>query len=258
MANNFKDFVVAAMQEAGMSDDAVVAALDKIAGNDKLGTKLNGILKTAIEDYNAQVGRVQTLTQRNDYLEKDWYPKADASYKQLQTEYQKVLGELQQAQATGVAPNFDPTQYMTKADWEKGVQSIGQRLGSVVKDVSRLASRHVVRFKEELDTEALDQLAVKMAQERGLPPGSVPIVDVYEKFIEPRNKAQEEESRKNWEKETRAQIERDLRSQNNLPTNPVPVEQSQMFRPTPADSIPKDLDMELLSTWNSAPGSGTH
>jgi len=130
-------------------------------------------------------------------------------------------------------------------------------LGSVVKDVSRLASRHAVNYKEELDTEALDQLAVKMAQERGLPAGSVPIVDVYEKFIEPRKKAQEEEGRKNWEKETRAQIERDLRSQNNLPANPVPVEQSQMFRPTPTDQIPKDMDMELLNTWNGA-GSGTH
>lgn len=257
MANNFKDFLVAEMKEAGMNDDQVIAALDKIAANDKIGTKLNGILKTATEDYNAQVGRVQTLTQRNEYLEKDWYPKADASYKQLQSEYQKVLGELQQAQATGVAPNFDPTQYMTKADWEKGVQSIGQRLGSVVKDVSRLASRHAVNYKEELDTEALDQLAVKMAQERGLPPGGVPIVDVYEKFIEPRKKAAEEEGRKNWEKETRAQLERDIRSQNNLPVAAAPVEQSQMFRPTPSEQIPKDMDMELLNAWNGA-GSGTH
>src|SRR5690348_7681408 len=162
MANNFKDFLVAEMKEAGMNDDQVIAALDKIAANDKIGSKLNNILKTATEDYNAQVGRVQTLTQRNEYLEKDWYPKADASYKQLQTEYQKVIGELERARATGVAPDFDPTQYMTKADWEKGVQSIGQRLGSVVKDVSRLASRHAVNYKEELDTEALDQLAVKM------------------------------------------------------------------------------------------------
>lgn len=252
MANNFKDYVVAAMQEAGMNDDQVVAALDKIAGNDKLGSKLNGILKTATEDYNAQVGRVNTLQQRNEYLEKDWYPKADASYKQLQTEYNKVLGELQKAQATGLPPEFDPTQYLTKADMERTVQSIGQRLGSVVKDVSRLASRHAVLYKEELDTEALDQLAVKMAQDRGLPAGSVPITDVYEKFIEPRKKAAEEEARKNWEKETRAQIERDLRSQNNLPANPAPVEQSQMFRPTPAKDIPADVDAELMAAWNGA------
>lgn len=258
MANNFKDFVVAAMQEAGMSDDAVVAALDKIASNDKLGTKLNGILKTATEDYNAQVGRVQTLTQRNDYLEKDWYPKADASYKQLQTEYQKVLGELQQAQATGVAPNFDPTQYVTKADIEAIRKQMGNNLGNVVKDVGRLASRHAVLYKEELDTDALDELAVKMAQERGLAPGQVPIKDVYEKFIEPRKKAAEEEGRKNWEKEKTAEIERNIRSSMNMPTNPVPQEQSQMFRPTPTESIPKDLDMELLNTWNSAPGNGTH
>ena len=250
MANNFNDFLVAEMKEAGMNDDQVIAAFAKLAANDKISSKLNTILKTATEDYNAQVGRVNTLTQRNEYLEKDWYPKADASYKTLQAEYQKVLGELQQAQASGVPPAFDPTQYMTKADWERNSQQLGQRLGSVVKDVARLSSRHAVNYKEELDTEALDQLAVKMAQERGLPPGSVPIVDVYEKFIEPRKKAQEEEARKNWEKETRAQLERDIRSQNNLPTAPVVQEQSQMFRPTPTDSIPKDMDSELLATWN--------
>jgi hypothetical protein len=257
MANNFKDFVVAAMQEAGMNDDQVIAALDKIAGNDKIGSKLNGILKTATEDYNAQVGRVNTLTQRNEYLEKDWYPKADASYKQLQTEYQKVLGELQQAQATGVAPNFDPTAYMTKADYEKGLQILAQRWGSTLIDAVTIASDHTATFKEKLDMKAIDDLAVRMAQERGLTPGAVPIRDVYEKYIEPRKKAAEEEGRKNWEKETRAQIERDLRSQNNLPTNPVPVEQSQMFSPTPTDKIPKDMDMELLNTWNNA-GNGTH
>lgn len=257
MANNFKDFLEAEMKDAGMSDDQVTAAIAKIAANEKISNKLNGILKTATEDYNAQVGRVNTLTMRNDYLEKDWYPKADASYKTLQAEYQKVLGELQQAQATGVASNFDPTQYMTKADWEKGVQSIGQRLGSVVKDVSRLASRHAVNYKEELDTEALDQLAVKMANERGLAPGAVPITDVYEKFIEPRKQAAEIEARKNWEKEKTAEIERNVRSGMNMPANPVPVEQSQMFRPTPTDKIPQDMDAALLETWNNASG-GTH
>ena len=58
-------------------------------------------------------------------------------------------------------------------------------------------------------------------------------------------------------KPLRAQIERDIRSQNNLPTTPVPQEQSQMFRPTPTDQVPKDMDAELMATWNSAAG-GTH
>lgn len=252
MANNFKDYVIAAMQEAGMNDDQVVAALDKISTNDKIGAKLNGILKTATEDYTAQVGRAQAAQQRNDYLEKDWYPKADIEYKRLQSEYQKVLGELQKAQATGLPPEFDASQYMTKDDWNANVQQLGTRLGSVVKDIGRIASRHAVNYKEELDTQALDELAVKMAKDRGLPAGSIPITDAYEEFIKPRRAAAEEEGRKNWEKETRAQIERDVRSANNLPATPVPQEQSQMFRPTPKDDIPKDLDQDLLAHWNGA------
>jgi len=250
MANNFKDYVVAAMQEAGMNDDQVVAALDRIASNEKLGSKLNGVLKTATEDYNAQVGRVNTLTQRNEYLEKDWYPKADAEYKRLNTEYQKIMGELQRAQSSGLPPEFDPSKYVTKDDVAAMARNMGNNLAGVVKDVGRLASRHAVNYKEELDMTALDELAVKMAQERGMTPGSIPITDVYDKYIEPRKKEQEVQARANWEKETRAQIERDLRSQNNLPANPVPQEQSQMFRPTPADQQPKDMDMDLLAHWN--------
>ena len=256
MANNFKDYVVEAMKEAGMNDDQVVAALDKIVNNDKLGSKLNGILKTATEDYNAQVGRVQTLQQRNDYLEKDWYPKADGEYKRLQAEYNKAMGELQKAQASGLPPEFDPSQYMTKSDWETNVQALGQRLGSVVKDVARVASRHSAVYHEELDTQALDEMAVKMAKDRGMAPGSIPITDAYEEFIKPRRVAAEAEARKKWEADTRAQIERDVRSQNNLPANPVPQEQSQMFRPTPKDDIPKDLDSDLLAHWQGAVTNG--
>lgn len=255
MANNFKDYLEAELKDAGMNDEQVIAAIGKIAANEKLGAKLNGILKTATEDYNAQVGRVNTLTERNNYLEKDWYPKADAEYKNLNKKYNEALVELQKAQSGGLPPEFDPSKYMTKDDMQVMARNMGQNLAGVVKDVGRLASRHAVTYKEELDMGALDELAVKMAQDRGMTPGSIPITDVYDKYIEPRKKEQEVEARKNWEKETRAQIERDLRSQNNLPANPVPQEQSQMFRPTPADQQPKDQDMDLLAHWQGA-GTG--
>ena len=257
MANNFKDYVIEAMKEAGMNDDQVVAALDKIATNDKVGAKLNGILKTATEDYNAQVGRVQTLQQRNDYLEKDWFPKAQAAEQRTIAEYNKVLAELQRAQATGLPPEFDPAQYMTKADWETNVQTLGSRLGSVVKDVARVASRHSALYHEELDTQALDEIAVKMAKDRGLPAGAIPITDAYEEFIKPRKIAAEADARKKWETDTRAQIERDVRSQNHLPATAAPVEQSQMFRPTPKDEQPKDQDMDLLAHWNGTMNGAT-
>lgn len=256
MANNFKEFLVTELREAGMNDDQVVAALDKIAANEKLSGKLNGIVKTATEDYTAQVGRVKSLQDRNEYLEKDWYPKADAEYKRLNTEYQKVLGELQTAQASGVSPNFDPSRYMTKDDFDAMAQQMGNRFGTVVKDVSRLASRHAATYREELDTQALDEVATQMAKTRGLSPGSIALTDAYEEMIKPRKQKADEEARANWEKETRAQIERDVRSKNNLPTQPAAVEQSQMFRPTPKDQIPADMNAELVAAWNSAaPGA---
>lgn len=247
---NFREYLVSEMREAGLNDDQVISALDKIVNHEKLGSKLNSIVKTATEDYNAQVGRVQSLQERNNYLENVWYPEANATASRYKSEYDKAMAELNNIRAGAVAPNFDPSAYMTKADMESMLANVGQRLGTVVKDVGRIASRHAVVYKEELDTDALDQLAVKMAQERGLAPGSIPIADVYEKFVEPRRKAAEEDGRKKWEAETRAQLERDIRSQYNVPAAANPVEQSQMFRPTPEDQRPKDMDMDLLAHWN--------
>lgn len=252
MANNFKDFLVAEMRDAGMGDDQVVAAIDKIAANDKISGKLNGILKTATEDYNAQVGRVNTLTQDNKYLREQWYPEAKTNYDRMQTEYNAALAELQQLRNGGAPPAFDASKYLTKDDLERNTEATARRFAGLLKDATNIASRHSLNYKEALNMQELDELAVRMAQERGLPAGAVPLTDAYDKYIEPRKKAADDESRKNWEKETRAQIERDLRSQNNLPANPAPVEQSQMFRPTPKENIPQDLESELLATWNGA------
>lgn len=243
MAQNFNDYLVSAMQEAGLSDDQVTAAFTKLANHEKIGPKLNGILKTATEDYQAQVGRVQALQTENTKLTKEWYPQVVQAHQNLQSEYDKAMAEIQRLQGGGTPQGFDASKYMTKDDVARVEQGMATRFASAIKETGRLASRHAVQFKEELDFDAVD----KIAQEKNLP-----IAAAYDEYIKPRQAAAEVEARKKWEQDKTAEIERDLRSRMNLPTDPTPPATSHLFSKPPADSLPKDVDADLLSTWHSA------
>src|SRR5260221_35596 len=102
MAQTFQQYMTEALGEAGLNDEQITSALTKLYAHDKLSPKLNSIVKTATEDYNAEVGRVRQLREQNDKREKEV---ADY-YTRVNTEYQRVLGELQQAQ-NGQQPQFD-------------------------------------------------------------------------------------------------------------------------------------------------------
>src|SRR4029077_18035897 len=83
--------MIAALQEAGLSDDAVTAAVDKIAAHEKLSPKLNALLKTATEDYTAQVGRTRAMQEW--YEGKHGQPGARQQYESLAGEYQRAIDE---------------------------------------------------------------------------------------------------------------------------------------------------------------------
>lgn len=235
----FQELMVSELASAGFNDAEVTVALNKIYANDKLGPKLNALVKTATEDYQAQVGRVKQY--------QDWYPKAQAEYDRMSTEYNKAVAELTALQGgggTGQAPAFDASKYLTKDDLVQFNREMGTRYAGVIKDSNRITARHVSRFKEEPDFEAID----KIAQEQGLP-----IAAAYDKWIEPRVKDEEKAAKADWEKKTREEIERDVRSRHNLPIQHAPAEQSPLFRKGNAADAPKDMDAELLATWHNTP-----
>jgi hypothetical protein len=234
---NFQEFMNSALTEAGLSDEQVTGALAKIYSNEKLSPKLNNLVKTATEDYQAQVGRVKQY--------QDWYPKAQAEYDRMATETARVTAELESLKSGGgnqQQPQFDASNYITKADLQAMQLDMGRRYAGVIKDSNRITARHVARFKEEPDLDAIDRLATEQ---------NLPLNAAYDKWIEPRVKEQESQAKKEWEKSTRDEIERDLRSRYKLPTETVPAETAPLYRKN--TEAPKDMDAELLEAWHSAP-----
>ena len=237
--NTFKELMQSELAAAGLSDDQVTAALEKIYSNDKLSPKLNALVKTATEDYNAQVGRVKQY--------QDWYPQAKGEYDRMATEYNKAIEELNAYRANpGGQPQFDPSKYVSREDMARVMMQeraeMGQRFAPVIKDTATIVARHAARFKDELDISAID----KLATERNLP-----LIAAYEQYIQPRVKEQEKAANEQWKKDQREEIERDLRSRYQLPTEQVPADQSPLYRK--GVEAPKDIDSDLLSAWRSVP-----
>lgn len=238
---DFNQYVVDAMREEGISDAEISTALGKIASNEKLSRRLGSVIKTATEDYTAQLGRERAANERAQKWE-DWGKQAGPIHQNLQTEYQKALTELEQLRNGGRPPDFDPTKYMTKADMAATLDPLAARISAVVKETTALGSKHALDFKEVLDLDAVDRIA----KEKGLP-----ISAAYQEYIAPRKLEQEVENRKKWEADKTAEIERDLRSRLNVPADAGMPSVSTIFQRPPAESLPKDVNAELMSAWNS-------
>jgi hypothetical protein len=228
--------MTSALAEAGLSDDQVTSALGKIYSNDKLSPKLNALVKTATEDYQAQVGRVKQY--------QDWYPKAQAEYDRMAGEYTKAVEELTAYRNGGQnqPPAFDASKYVSRDDLVAMQREMGARYAGVIKDTAELTAEHVTRFKEKPDLTAIDRLATEQ---------NIPLRMAYEKWVEPRVKEQEKQANEDWKKSQREEIERDLRSRYQLPTEQVPPEQSPLYRK--GQEAPKDMDSELMAAWRSVP-----
>lgn len=234
----FQELMTAELAAAGLSDEAITSALSKIYANDKLSPKLNALVKTATEDYNAQVGRLQQY--------QEWYPKAKTEYDRMAAEHARVTAELQALQGNpqGQPPAFDPTKYVSKDDLIAMQANIARNFAPVLKDAVEITADHVVRFKERPDMNAID----KLATEQG-----IPLKLAYEKYIEPRVKEQEKVANEEWKKQQREEIERDLRSRYQLPTEQVAPETAPLYRTVKPEDAPKDMDAELMAAWRSVP-----
>lgn len=244
----FQELMTQALTDAGYSDDAVTAALTKIYTHDKLGPRLNALVKTATEDYQAQLGRVKQY--------QDWYPKAQAEYDRMATAYNQAMQEIEQYRAiasgnsngngsgNGAPPAFDPTKYVSKDDLVALQMDMGRRYADVIKTTSEITAEHVARFKEKPDLEAVDRIAMEQR---------LPLRAAYEHYIKPRVEEETKVKNEEWKKQQREEIERDLRSRYKLPVEQAAPETSHLFAKQKPEDVSKDLDAELLDAWRSAP-----
>ena len=232
---DFKSYMQSALQEAGLTDDQITSAIDKIANHEKLAPKLNAFVKTATEDYQAQVGRAKAAQERADKLEKEWYPRANA-------EYQRALAEIEALKANpNPNPDFDASKYLTRDDFIKMQQERDARYATVIKEATRLGSRHAATFGEELDVDALEKLANET---------NLPLSAAYDRMIAPRVQEKQKAAADKEKEEYAAQKVKDALSRHKLPTDPIPTESAPIYNRISPDSAPKDMDSELLAAWH--------
>lgn len=227
--------------QAGMSPDEI-AVLTKFA-NAK-SADLNNVIKAGTEDYHAQLGRVRALTEEMEKQKADttrWY----------ETEIVPNYTRLQQELEAAKRGSYNPTSTdkgLTMADVQKLFEDNNARYASVIKEVGRISSRHAAKYQEELDTDALEKIAMDK---------KVSISQAYQEWISPREREREETAMKDRIKREREEAVREFASTHSLPVDPVPGGSQESFvnrmfkttgndKPMGADDIMRDL----VDTWN--------
>jgi len=255
MAQTPEQFFTELCTEAGYSPEQT-AQLLQLAKHEKVATKLGGVLKTAQDDYQSQVGRQKAAEDKLKSYEQqvtDWYAKSNAAYQQAQAERDAMNQQLSVLkQSLGVDPgngyqpptNGDTSKYLTKEDLLAAMNEQNTRFAGVIKDITRVSSRHAAKFGEELDTEALEET---LKQHPGLS-----VAQAYEQMVGPRLREEQEKRHQKEKEEYAAEKLRDYKSQHHLPVDPVPTESAPMYRTVDPKDVPKDIDQDLLAAWHGA------
>ena len=223
-----------ALLELG-SDETVAAVLESLAQRD--------------DDYAAQLGRVQSLTTKNAQLEQvkkdydDWYQnQALPAMQRLssgQVQPQQYQSQPQQVQPTVPA--------LTAADLEAAIKAQASNFARVIKEVGEVTSYHAATYKEKLDMNALEAIAMEK---------NLSIPQAYEAYESPRKQAQYKAEREAAIKAAREEAVKEYVQQHGLPASPVPTELNYVNRHNiPSDMKEDDaaISQELLKTWNSVP-----
>lgn len=267
MAQTAKQYFEQLFQEAGYSPEEITTLTAKLT-DAKISGKLDSLVKTATEDYNAQLGRVRAAEEKMRAWQ-EWAegnpqanrPGAVAQYNQLLEAYNTQASRLQAIEAAaGVAPpnpaNGAPpangngtAQYLTLADLTKFTQDLDTRWSGALKQSNLITGRHNRAYGEDPDFDAIQKIAGDNGWSN-LPNG---MTLAYEKWIEPRETKRKEEAQEKWKADTRAELERDIRTRYNVPTvEAAPTDYAPLFNGKDKDLSGADLDSALVATWNDS------
>ncbi len=243
MAETPEQYFSRVLAEAGL-DDAVRTATLAALTNPKVATPLTELIRRGTDDFNSMKGRVDAF-QSKEAEYKTWYDNANGEYvKAIQARDAALAalnGTVVPVQNGNGVTNYTST--VTKEDLVRMLAEQQNRTAAVVKTGLRLASRHAVQFKEELDVDALEKIALEK---------NLPLDIAYEQYVKPRVEAQAAEKVK---LDTEAAVKKavdDYASKHHLPADEVPTMQSFLHNKPQADLLPKDVDADLLSTWANA------
>ena len=239
---SYKQYMTEALTEAGLTDEQVTSAIEKMASNEKLSSKLNKLVQTATEDYTAQLGRVKTAEQEVQ-KHKDWYQTANAQYQKMDSDYRAALAELEAYKNGGAPPAFDEKKYMPKDDVVALLKSQSAQFGEALKDGIDVLGRHIMTYREPLDVQAI----AKAAGER-----NITIRQAYDEWIGPRESERRKNEIEEMKKQAREEGYKDALSRHRLPVDPTPTETAPVFSKVSKESLPANIDDELMAVWSGA------
>jgi len=240
MAQSPEEFFSQLCREAGLDETQTASAL-ALAKHEKLAPKLAETIRRSTDDFNAMHGRVRAAeTKVQGY---------DAWYQETAPKYSATVAELEQLKARNgnpnpngngaPPPNFDTSKFVAKEDVLALLNERDQRVAGAMKEVGRIASRHVAMFGEELDTDAVEKLAIE---------NQLSITGAYERFVKPRVDERTTEATKKREQQIREEAVRDYASQHNLPAESVPSHRS-FIVDRPSEAPKGGTDAELVDLY---------
>ncbi len=204
-----KEYAQQLAQAAGLDADATSAFL-KVVENEKVAKGLEeGFMLRS--DYSRAQDAVKA--------EKD---RTSAYYQQLVTwkaEQEAALAGAGNGNGSGAVVNGE---YISKAElaemMKKNTEAMQQQERSfitIAKVMGKLASRHATEFKEELDTDALEKIAIEK---------QLPLQQAYEALVGPRREEAQAKSFAEKLKQAKEEGAREFASTHHVPIDSAPRE----------------------------------
>ena len=249
MAETAKQYFERMCKEAGKTD-AEIAALSAVLTGDKFSETVH-----SANDFQAMQGRAVAADKKAKDLTEDWYPKVNREYLAMKEQLDAAKDALAAAlNGTGGGAGdtaVDTSKFLTKDDLLAISREQDTKYAAVIKQATRLASRHAARYHEELDTEALEAAAIKGGYQRNVNGTLVPDLEAaYKEMNADRDAKTQKEAHDAELQKAREEAVRDYASKHKMPVDPVPAETSPLFLGT--REAPKDLDAQLMEAWQGA------
>jgi hypothetical protein len=207
------EYLESLAQTAGLDDESK-AGLKKALGNPKFVEELGKGVKRQ-EDYSRNMDEARTLKQQTEaqiVQWREWYNTAVTNDAARETELQEL-----RAAKGGVTTASTTTTTPAAGFTRKEIEEREGRTIQIIKQGMKLASRHASKFHEELDTDALERIAV----DKGLS-----LEQAYEEYVRPRV---EEASKKDVDEKIRIAREEGLKE--GLSKRDLPDDSPKGFHP---------------------------
>lgn len=233
------------LKKAGATEDvqqAILKALDdekvsKALADDLIAPRLRQ------DDYSRKMDEAAA----KDRKMTEWYQAELTKHNEVLALEQKYLAKLAETGETTLVTT--PTGFDEKKFREEQAER-EQRTLALFKDGLRLASRHAVEFKEELDTDALAKLAVEK---------NLPLTGAYNEMMRERREALAKTAREAELAAAKAEGAREFASTHKIPVDSKPKEPHLIFDAKPQSELPpagplrdRALRNSFQDAWNEA------